>query len=284
VAKEDAVKRIRSVYVVTDLEGVAGIDDWDPRHRDDASQARGVADRAEMQRLLTGEVNAAAEGLFAAGVEEVLVNDAHGAGRTILVEGLVSGVTIARGVGRPSWMVGISPRFDALVQVGMHAMAGTPNACLAHTQSLGYTYRINGREFGEMEQAALLAGELGIPWAFTSGDAHACREAEGWVPGMVAAPVKTGLAVTCAIHLAPVDARALIRDRIQEAVAHAGEIAPLKLESPLVMEIAREEPWPEQIRPGAERVDAHTIRYSGDRFWSVFNHHFYGKPDLPLPQ
>ncbi|MBL7201699.1 MAG: M55 family metallopeptidase [Anaerolineae bacterium] len=278
------MKRIRSVYVVTDLEGVAGVDDWDPRGRDDASQARGVADRAEMQRLLTGEVNAAAEGLFAEGVEEVLVNDAHGAGRTILVEGLVSGVTIARGVGRPSWMVGISPRFDALVQVGMHAMAGTPNACLAHTQSRGYTYRINGREFGEMEQAALLAGELGIPWIFSSGDAHACREAEGWVPGMVTAPVKTGLAITCAIHLAPVDARALIRDCIQEAVSAAGEIAPLMLEGPLTMEIVREEPWPEQLRPGAERVDAHTIRYSGDRFWSIFNRHFYGKPDLPLPE
>jgi D-amino peptidase len=267
----------------TDLEGVAGVDDWDPRHRDDATQAKGVFERAEMQRLLTGEVNAAAQGLFAAGAKEILVNDAHGAGRTILVEELISGVKIARGTDRPSWMLGISPRFDALVQVGMHAMAGTPSACLAHTQSLGYTYRINGREFGEMEQAALLAGELGIPWVFTSGDAHACREAERWVPGMVTAPVKTGLSATCAIHLTPVDARDLIRERVQEAVSRVGEIAPLALEGPFTLEIVREEPWPAQIRPGAERVDAFTIRYTGERFWSVFHHHHYGRPDLPLP-
>jgi D-amino peptidase len=237
-----------------------------------------------MQRLLTGEVNAAADGLFAAGVQEVLVNDAHGAGRTILVEELISGVTIARGVDRPGWMLGASPRFDALVQVGMHAMAGTPNACLAHTQSLGYTYRINGKEFGEMEQAALLAGELGIPWVFTSGDAHACREAEAWVPGMVTAPVKTGLAANCAIHLAPVDARNLIRSRIEEAVAKVGEIEPLTLDGPYVLEIEREEPWPAQIRAGAKRVDAFTIRYSGDRIWGVLHHHFYGDPDRPLPE
>jgi D-amino peptidase len=274
----------KSVYIFTDLEGVAGVDDWDPRHREDSTQAKGVYDRAEMQRLLTGEVNATAEGLFAAGVEEILVNDAHGAGRTILVEDLVSGVKIARGTSRPGWMLGISPRYDALVQVGMHAMAGTPGACLAHTQSRGYTYRINGREFGEMEQAALLAGELGVPWIFTSGDAHACQEAERWVPGMVTAPVKTGLSATCAIHLAPVDARSLIRERVQEAVARASEIAPLALEGPFVMEIVREEPWPAQIRAGAERVDAFTIRYTGERFWHVFHHHFYGEPDSPLPE
>jgi len=274
---------VKSAYIVTDLEGVAGIDDWDPRNRDYGAQAKGVAERSEMQRLLTGEVNAAIQGLLAAGVEEILVNDAHGAGRTILIEELIPGVKIARGTDRPAWMVGISPHFDALVQVGMHAMAKTPNACLSHTQSLGYIYRINGREFGEMEQAAFLAGELGIPWVFTSGDLYACREAEQWVPGMVTAPVKTGLSATCAIHLTPTDARNLIRDRIQEAVAKASKIAPLRMPGPLVMEIVKEEPWPAQIRAGAERVDAFTIRYTGDRFWSVLHHHFYGKPDLPLP-
>jgi hypothetical protein len=49
------------------------------------------------------------------------------------------------------------------------------------------------------------------------------------------------------------------------------------------MEIVREEPWPAQIRPGAERVDAFTLRYTGDSFWQVFHHHFYGEPDFPLP-
>ena len=278
------MNQIKSVYMFTDLEGVAGVDDWDPRHRDDAAQARGIYERSEMQRLLTGEVNAASEGLFRTGVEEILINDAHGAGRTILIEDLIPGVKIARGRERPGWVLGISPRFDALVQVGMHAMAGAPNACLAHTQSLGYIYRINGREFGEMEQAAILAGELGIPWIFTAGDSHACDEAKTWVPGMVTAPVKTGLSINCAIHLSPVDARALIRGQIQQAVAQAGEIDPLTIPGPIVMEIEREDPWlPEKIRAGAEQVDAHTIRYLGDNFWSVFHHHFYGKPNFPMP-
>jgi D-aminopeptidase len=101
---------------------------------------------------------------------------------------------------------------------------------------------------------------------------------------MVTAPVKTGLAINCAIHLAPVDARALIRERVQEAVAAAGQIAPLRIEGPVVMEVVREEPWPAQIREGAERVDAFTLRYTGPSFWSVFHHHIRGRPDFPLPE
>ena len=99
---------VKSVYMMTDLEGSAGVDDWDPRHREDATTAKGVYDRAEMQRLLTGEVNAAAEGLFAAGVEEILINDAHGAGRTILSEELISGVKLCTGCQPPllaAWII-----------------------------------------------------------------------------------------------------------------------------------------------------------------------------------
>ena len=101
---------VKSVYMMTDLEGSAGVDDWDPRHREDATTAKGVYDRAEMQRLLTGEVNAAAEGLFAAGVEEIIINDAHGAGRTILSEELISGVKLCTGRQPPLLVAGIIPQ------------------------------------------------------------------------------------------------------------------------------------------------------------------------------
>ena len=261
---------VRSVYMFTDMEGVAGVDNWDPRHADYAVEAKGVYERSEVQRLLTGEVNAAAEALFAAGVEEILINDCHGSGRTILPEKLPSGVRIVRGTHRPTWLVGISPRFDALIQVGMHAMSDTPKANLAHTMSRSIkAYRINGREVGEMELAGYLAGELGIPWIFTSGDLHACREAESWVPGMVTAPVKEGVSELCAIHLSPVDARALVRERVQRAVAKASEIEPLTLKPPVVLEIERREPGPALLRPGAERVDAFTVRWTGDSIWEL---------------
>ena len=261
--------QLKSVYMITDMEGVAGIDDWDPRHREDAAQARGVYDRAEIQRLLTGEVNAAAEGLFASGVEEITINDGHGAGRTILVEELVSGVKIARGMMRPQPLIGFHEGHQALLQVGMHAMAGTEGACLAHTMSReGTVYRVNGREIGEMQYAAYQTGQVGVPWIYTSGDGYACRESEAWVPGIVTAAVKEGLSEQSAVHMAPVDARALIRESIQEAVAKYGEIEPLVAEPPIVFEIQRSVPQP-VTRPGAERVDDFTQRWTGNDFRQI---------------
>ena len=80
------------------------------------------------------------------------------------------------------------------------------------------------------------------------------------------------------------DARNTIRDRIQRAVSSATEIAPLVLPEGLAaLEIERQDPWPAQIKPGAERLDAFTIRFTGDHSWQVFHHCFYNKPDLPLP-
>ena len=274
---------VKSVYMMTDLEGAAGVDDWDPRHREDATTAKGVYDRAEMQRLLTGEVNTAAEGLFAAGVEEVIINDAHGAGRTILSEELVSGVKLVQGVKRPCWLPGLSPRFDALIQVGMHAMTGTLNGCLAHSMSRNMVYRVNGAEVGEMEMAAYLCGHLGIPWVFTSGDLHACTESERWVSGIVTAPVKEGLGELCALHMAPTDARALIKTRVQEAMAVAKNIEPLIAKRPVVVEVTHPDPNHLSVPEGVERVDDVAIRCKGESFWQVFHNMVYGKPDFPVP-
>ncbi len=275
---------IKHVYMMTDLEGAAGVDDWDTRHTDYATTAKGVFERSEMQRLLTGEVNAAAEGLFAAGVEEILINDAHGAGRTILPEELIPGVRLVKGTNRPCWLPGLSPRFDALVQVGMHAMTGTPGGCLAHSMSRNITIRVNGDEVGEMQVAAFLCGALGIPWIFTSGDSHACTESEGWVDGIVTVPVKEGIGERSAIHIAPVDARERIRSRIQDAVRSADAISPLVIEGPVVMEVHHPDPWPLKIRNCAERVDAFTLRCEADTFWSAFHAYFFDKPDFPMPE
>jgi D-amino peptidase len=266
----------KAVYIQTDLEGVAGIDNWDPRHFEYAQEAKGVFERSEMQRLLTAEVNAAALGLQDAGVEEILINDSHGSGRTILVENLVSGVKLIKGSDRPefTWLdrrFADGRRFDALVQVGMHAMSDTPSACLCHTESDTIkAYRINGKPVGEMELAAYLAGELGIPWVFTSGDLYACREAESWIPGMVSAAVKEGVSKFSAVHLAPVDASKLIRERIRLAMSKVGEIKPLLAKPPVVLEIERRQPGPVDLREGWERTDTFTIRRVGNSLWEIY--------------
>lgn len=60
-----------------------------------------------------------------------------------------------------------------------YCMSDTVGGRLAHAMSESIeAYRINGRAVGKMESAAYLAGELGIPWTFASGDLHPCRETD----------------------------------------------------------------------------------------------------------
>src|SRR5271170_5319834 len=72
--RDDAKK----VYMITDLEGVDGIFD---------SELQCIPFQSprfeESRKLLTGEVNAAVDGLLKGGATEVVVWDGHDSGRTL---------------------------------------------------------------------------------------------------------------------------------------------------------------------------------------------------------
>src|SRR5205085_11210120 len=85
---------------------------------------------------------------------------------------------------------------DCVVFVGAHAMAGTPDGVLCHTVSSEswYNATINGTLVGESGIVAAVAGSLGLPGIFVSGDAATCREVQALLgESVVAAPVKEGL-------------------------------------------------------------------------------------------
>src|SRR5579872_1310420 len=63
----------KTIFLITDAEGVAGIcrqDQTDPKD-------------AELRALLTGEINAAVDGFFDGGADEVLVWDGHDGSQTL---------------------------------------------------------------------------------------------------------------------------------------------------------------------------------------------------------
>ena len=61
------------VFVIADMEGVAGICRWD-------QVVAGKPGYEEGRILYTEELNAAVRGAFAAGATDVVVMDCHGAG------------------------------------------------------------------------------------------------------------------------------------------------------------------------------------------------------------
>ena len=132
------------IFISVDMEGVSGV-----VHRDHT--ARDGQDYEMARRLMTLEANAAVEGAFEGGADEVVVNDSHGTLRNLLPELLDARARHIAGSPKPqSMMAGLDDSFDAALCVGYHARAGT-QGILDHTLSGGmHDLRINGRSLGEL--------------------------------------------------------------------------------------------------------------------------------------
>ena len=214
------------IYILTDLEGVAGVARWDQTGRDTPGYPQAV-------RLMTEELRACIEGIQSVDPEAyILVWDGHGCG-SIDYERFPRGARLLNN--GPIHGAGcLDESFDALFFLGQHAKAGTKKGNLAHTyssKSIEY-YRINGIELGEFGCRAALAGSLGVPTVFVSGDDQVIAEARALVPNIYGAQVKEGLAPQVAIHLAPEDAREVIRSVAAEATAHISDVEPYLLPGP----------------------------------------------------
>jgi D-aminopeptidase len=175
------------LYVMTDLEGVAGV----VNGTDYIYPSGRYYETA--RRLLTEEVNAAVRGFISGGFDDVVVADGHGPG-AINAELLDTRVRLLRGW-PAGWPLLMDESYDALAFVGQHAKAGTENAHLPHTQWFGIVdLSVNGVSIGEYGQSVLCADELNIPVIFASGDAALCREAAELTPSVETVEAKVGTA------------------------------------------------------------------------------------------
>jgi D-amino peptidase len=259
------------ILVGTDLEGVAGVVSFTEQSYADAR----YYDQAK--RLLTAEVNAAVEGLLAAGVEDVLVMDGHGPGG-IWFEDLHPAAKLLHG--RPlaprERLAPIASQYNACAMIGQHAMAGVLTSNQGHSQSSRTIdhIQLNGIKIGEIAQFALYYGGLGVPLIFLSGEQDACREVEDLIPGIVTVSVQQGLGRGAAISLSAPEAHRRICEGIQRAIRRQQEdpIPPLRWEGPYVMEkrfFHTDVADRASSQPGAERVDSQTVRFRSENILDI---------------
>jgi D-amino peptidase len=258
------------VMIMTDLEGVAGVVDF-------SEGAPGSASYETAKELLTGETNAACDGILdAAGDADILVFDGHGPGG-IVPSRIHPRVRLLHGRPIPP-RVELDKGWDALFLVGHHAMNGTTDGNLNHTESHTAIVRIflNGEEIGEIGLNTYLAGSYGVPTVFVSGDAAACREAARYVPGIEQTAVKEGINRTCAITLSPEQARRLTREKARRATTRIGDIPPAKVSGPCELVIEYMSSTDADVRgrsPGWEQIGATCVRTVGrdyQEMWSRF--------------
>ncbi|NOY82732.1 MAG: M55 family metallopeptidase [Kiritimatiellaeota bacterium] len=250
-------------YLMTDLEGVAGVYQWESR---DDTSLENHERRMRQRRWLAEEVNAAIAGLTAGGADDIIVNDGHGAGYTIDLDMAAPCARYIHGRERPFWLPYLDETCGATGIVGAHAKACTPGACLCHTMSSAIRdWSFNGVSVGEMGLQAFIAGHFGVPFVFCTGDRFACREIEELVPGCVTVAVKCGLSRFSSVTWPPAHACDLIRRGAEKAMQQAGRIAPLKLDSPVLFREVRRQPSfdPENPPPHSRVIDCRTREIEG---------------------
>src|SRR2546423_5688318 len=84
----------RKVFISVDMEGITGV----------VQPAQLGPDGFEYQRArewMTGEVNAAIQGVRDAGPAEIVICDSHGNGQSVLIDKLPEDVRVVRGFPRP---------------------------------------------------------------------------------------------------------------------------------------------------------------------------------------
>jgi D-amino peptidase len=131
---------------------------------------------------------------------------------------------------------GMDKSFAGLVIFGCHAMMGTPDGVLNHTQNskTENRYWYNGVESGELVQAAAIAGYYGIPPVLVTGDEATCREAiKFFGTEIITVATKKGISREAAILYPFEETHKALYEGAKKAVAAIPKCKPFILQTPI---------------------------------------------------
>jgi len=248
------------VFLSTDMEGTAGVVDWEQCVGDGPEAAAG-------RRLLLAEVNAAIEGALAGGATEIVVNDSHSTMRNLPAAELAGQASYISGSHKPLYMMqGLDSSFDAAMFISYHGSVGA-HAGLSHTYNPRAVVeaRLDGVVTGEAGINALVAAHYAVPVVLVTGDRCACEETAAVLPGVHQAVVKEHVSRLAAHSMHPDRACTLIRDQAQLAMASAADAAPPRIDpgvlavSVRTSDIAEAASW---VR-GVDRTGPRELRIHG---------------------
>jgi D-amino peptidase len=254
----------KSVFMITDMEGVSGIFDSELQCSPFKSPRW-----EESHKLLTGEVNAAVDGLLAGGATEVTVWDGHDSGQSLSALDIHPKARLL--LGRPVAMtLEIDSSYSAVLFIGQHAMAGARNGILSHSFDSDGIQNIwvNGKPTGEIGTRVMLAGYYGVPVIMLSGDTAACAEIHDLVPQAECAEVKSGVSRTAGYMLPHQAACDLIRQKAQRAMERLAEFKPYRISGPVEVKVEFTTRGERPIHPtqGVQRLDERDWMFRGKDF------------------
>ena len=251
---------MKKLYLSADIEGTCGIADW---KETELENPQGAYFRAQMTR----EVAAACEAAVKAGIDELLVKDAHSTGRNIDPSLLPEKVKILRSWTRDPqvMMAGLDSGFDGTIFTGYHSAAGSDGNPLAHTMNGGNVWvKINGVPASEFLINSYTSISLGVPVLFLSGDEALCSFAEGLGWGMKTAAVSKGIG-NASISIHPAVARRLIGEGVAAVLASPPSASQQYIPRRFEVEIRFKEhylAYRGSFFPGAQKLGSHEVAYT----------------------
>lgn len=257
------------IFLLTDLEGISGIVDWDMQGNWNSPFFQ------DARKFMTGEANAAIEGLLEAGADDIVVCDGHGGAYcNFNFEDLNPAARLL--IGDMVYdLEGLDASFDAMILIGTHAMEGTQRGILSHTMS-SRTYAnlwVNDRAINEAMLWGYLAGDKGVPLVMISGDRWAIEESKEVLGGIEYVAVKEGLSRRTAVNLHPQKARELVKAAARRAVALIGKVPPLQPAKPVTFTVEYRDTADADravMRKGATRIDGRRVFVKGGSFTEVW--------------
>ena len=184
-----------------------------------------------------GDVAAVVRGLRDGGATEVVVLDGHGS-QAVIPHLMERGAKYITGRPRPGAgnLSALDSSFAGMVMLGFHAMMGTPDGVLNHTQNSRSEnrYWYNGVESGELAQNAAIAGYYGVPPIMVTGDEATCSEARKFFGNtLVTVAVKKGLSREAAILYPFDETRQALYEGARRAISAVSSCKPYKLDTPV---------------------------------------------------
>jgi D-amino peptidase len=252
------------ILISADMEGVSGV-----THDDQITP--GHSEYTRFRKIMTADVNAAVQGAFEAGADEVLVSDGHWNGANLFIEELDSRVRLNAGIESPFSMVqGVEDGVDGVFFVGYHACAGSKNAVLDHTWSDAVAgLWLNDRLVGEVGLNAAVCGNFNAPVALVTGDQTVCGEARDLLGPIEVAVIKRATGHLSAECL-PLE---LAHDKICEAAARAvmrlkaGDLKAFRPGNPVKVRLEFTQSAMADrasLLPGAQRLNGKTLMWTAD--------------------
>ncbi len=224
-----AQKTQKKIYVNTDLEGISGVFKFlQTREKDTPLNIQAC-------EYFMGDLAAVIHGLRDGGATEIVVLDGHGS-QAVIPHLMDPGATYITGTPRKGPLTELDSTFAGMLMIGFHAMNGTPDGVLHHTQSskTEAKYWYNGVEWGEMAQSATIAGYYNVPTIMISGDEATCREARKFFGDkIVTVAVKKGIARESAQLYPFAQTRKALYEGAKRAMAALPYCKPYKPQFPL---------------------------------------------------